>query len=102
MEAQEYTGCGFRLPEEPWRKACVRILELICRRVTLPLGSTNSVKDTRASPSRRSSPMVPQSAHRPIGVIVSSEAMTPESRATARSGRFSRASARISADQVRS
>jgi hypothetical protein len=84
------------------RKAWVRIFELICTRVALPLGSTNSVKDTRASPSRRSSPMVPQSAHKPIGVTVSSEEMTPESRATARSGRFSRARARTSAAQVRS
>ena len=44
---------------------------------------------------------VPQSAQSPIGVTKSSEAMTPESRAMARSGRFSRASARTSALQVR-
>src|SRR4029453_7636126 len=102
VEAQGYTGWGFRLPEEPLRKAWVRILELICTRVALPLGSTNSVKDTNASPSSRSSPIVPQSAHRPIGVMVSSEEMTPESRATARSGRFSRATGRISAAPARS
>ena len=50
-------GLRLQAPRRALAKACVRILELICTRVALPLGSTNSVKDTRASPSIRSSPM---------------------------------------------
>ena len=48
-----YTGCGRSSRRSPCESAWVRILELICTRVALPLGSTNSVKDTRASPSNR-------------------------------------------------
>src|SRR5205085_11893518 len=62
----------------------------------------NTVNVTTASPSRGSSPTRPQSEYTPIGVTTSSVAITPESRAIARSGRFCLASARTSAVHVTS
>src|SRR5207249_2319957 len=102
VDAHWYTGVGRSLPLEPLRCMCVRIFEFMSTRVHLPFGSAKSVKDTRASPSTRSLPTRPQSAYTPIGAMKSSEAMTPESRAIARIGTFSRASARTMADQVAS
>src|SRR5436853_428764 len=43
VEAHEYTGLLLRLPDEPLRCACVRMLELICSRVAAPSGSANTV-----------------------------------------------------------
>src|SRR5215468_9580591 len=68
----------------------------------LPIGCTNTVKATSASPSMATSPRRPQSAYTPIGDTKSSEAMTPESLATARRGTFSICGGRIRARQVRS
>src|SRR5215471_4319341 len=102
VDAHGKTGSLLRRPDVPRRYPCVRIFEFTCTRVWSPSGSRNRVKDTTASPSSWSPFTCPQSAYRLMGDTNSSVAMTPESRAMARRGRFWRARDRMSAFQVAS